>query len=195
MHLPQPSPALVLACLALLLAAGGVSLAAVKTTGTAENIVDPVNAAQIAKVDPSGHLLVGDGAGPLTVDGTVSARPQAPSSSWRASEDFHNSNVFLVGPTASPIQITSISASLGASSDSADIRLIGWHVDKTATSCATSGFDGTFWHIPFFTGAAPLVVTFPTPLEYRPPNGTKGCLQLEGIGNAGTFNASGFLGG
>src|SRR2546423_1356342 len=84
MRLPRPSPALVIACIALLLAAGGASYAAVKATGSAVNVVDPTNAAQIAKVDASGKLLVGDGAGPLSVDGTVSARPWVPSSPFRA---------------------------------------------------------------------------------------------------------------
>jgi len=73
-----PSPALVIACLALLLAAGGVSYATVKATGSAVNVVDPVTAANAARVDSAGKLEVGDGAGNLTVDGTVVGREAAP---------------------------------------------------------------------------------------------------------------------
>lgn len=61
----------VVACLALLLAAGGTAYGTVQATGSAVNVVDPTHAAQIAKVDASGRLLVGDGAGNLTIDGTV----------------------------------------------------------------------------------------------------------------------------
>jgi hypothetical protein len=76
-----PSPALVIASLALLLAAGGVSYATVKATGTAANIVDPTTASNIAKVDGSGHLFVSDGSGPMTVDGTVNVQA-APTSNY-----------------------------------------------------------------------------------------------------------------
>ena len=37
---------------------------------------------------PTGKLAVGDGAGPLSVDGTVTARPAAPASPWRVSIDI-----------------------------------------------------------------------------------------------------------
>src|SRR5947209_6026786 len=107
MRLPRPSPALVVACLALLLALGGASSAAVRATGTAENIVDPVNPAQIAKVDATGKLLVGDGAGGLTVDGAV--RPLAPTSSFSKSAAMPGSAVSTVqiaGPTSLPIDVT-----------------------------------------------------------------------------------------
>jgi hypothetical protein len=63
----------------LLLAAGGVSYATVKATGSAANIVDPITASNIAKVDPGGHLYVGDGVGPLTVDGTLNVQAAPPS--------------------------------------------------------------------------------------------------------------------
>jgi hypothetical protein len=41
------------------------------TTGSAVNVTDPTNSAYIAGVDSTHHLLVGDGSGALTVDGTV----------------------------------------------------------------------------------------------------------------------------
>lgn len=54
----RPSPALVIAVLALLLAAGGGAFAAVRSTGNAVNIVDGTTAANIAKVSSSGSLQV-----------------------------------------------------------------------------------------------------------------------------------------
>ncbi len=47
----RPSPAFVVACVALLLAAGGTSVAAVRATAGAVNVVDPVIPSQIARVD------------------------------------------------------------------------------------------------------------------------------------------------
>src|SRR4051794_12560538 len=76
-HIRRPSPALVLAFIALLIALGGTALAA---TGQLVNITDPVNAANKAKVDATGRLNVGDGTGPMTVDGTVTSQQAAPAS-------------------------------------------------------------------------------------------------------------------
>jgi hypothetical protein len=77
MRFSLPSPALVVACVALLVAAGGVSYAA---TGSSVNIVDPVTATSKARVSSAGKLYVTDGAGLMSVDGTVSGRPAAPAS-------------------------------------------------------------------------------------------------------------------
>jgi hypothetical protein len=70
----RPTPAGVLAFLALMIALGGTALAA---TGQLVNITDPTTAANKAKVDATGHLVVGDGTSALTVDGTVVARDSA----------------------------------------------------------------------------------------------------------------------
>src|SRR6266511_3026432 len=104
MRLRPPSPALVIACLALLLAAGGTSVAAITATGSAVNIVDPVTAANKAKVDGTGKLQVG---------GTVSSRPLAPPSPWSGTGDASpGGKTLLAGPTTSPINVTSLSVSL-----------------------------------------------------------------------------------
>jgi hypothetical protein len=67
MQLRRPSPALVVACLALLLAAGGGAYAGVRTTGNPVNIVDPVNGSA-ARVSSNGLLkitgIVATNAGP-----------------------------------------------------------------------------------------------------------------------------------
>jgi hypothetical protein len=71
--LRRPSPALVIAFVALLVALGGTAYAA----STIVNIADPTTPSRIAKVDAAGKLTVGDGSGGLTVDGTVTANAQA----------------------------------------------------------------------------------------------------------------------
>src|SRR3954452_21215867 len=64
----RPSPASVLAFIALMVALGGTALAA---TGQIVNIGDGTTAGRLAKVDSSGKLLVGDGSTNLTIDGKV----------------------------------------------------------------------------------------------------------------------------
>ena len=54
----RPSPALVIACFALLFALGGGAYAAIRSTGSAVNIVDGTTAANIAKVTSGGSLQV-----------------------------------------------------------------------------------------------------------------------------------------
>jgi hypothetical protein len=76
-NLWRPSPALVLAFVALLVAMGGTAYAATSIV----NLADPTTPANKAKVDATGHLYVGDGAGRLSVDGTVTAQP-APASAF-----------------------------------------------------------------------------------------------------------------
>lgn len=66
----QLTTMVVAACIAVVAAPVG----AMAATGSLINIADPANAAQVAHVDASGHLYVGDGSGALTVDGTVSAK-------------------------------------------------------------------------------------------------------------------------
>ena len=190
MRFRPPSPALVISCLALLLALGGTSFAAVSATGNAVNIVDPVTAANKAKVDTSGKLQV-------AVNGTAGARPVAPATPWSAFRAYSPSDtIALVGPKASPINVTSLSFSL-SSSAAADattsVQLLAYHVPSAATTCASATFDTVLWVIPRLT-SAPFAVSFPTPLQLVPPAGTKGCLVLFNFGaNAVDVNASGFV--
>jgi hypothetical protein len=117
-RLHLPSPAACLAFLALTVALGGTALAA---TGQLVNIADPTTASQVAKVDATGKLNVGDGSGALTVDGTVTNREAAASNFLRFFRSVSNGsgcvtlyappsgsaaiikavqlNVFQVGPT------------------------------------------------------------------------------------------------
>jgi hypothetical protein len=76
MRFAKPSPAMVVAIIAFVVATAGTAFAA---SGQLVNIVDPGNAAQAARVDSTGKLSVGDGSGPVSVDGTTTSR-EAPAS-------------------------------------------------------------------------------------------------------------------
>src|SRR6188508_698534 len=64
---------------------------ALATVGSTTNISDHSASAYFAKVSSDGKLAVGDGAGPLSVDGTVSDRPAAPASPWSAATNINGS--------------------------------------------------------------------------------------------------------
>ena len=68
MRIKRPGTGTILGGVALFVALSGTAVAAAPTM---VNIADPTVPTQIAKVDPTGHLKVGDGSGPLTVDGSV----------------------------------------------------------------------------------------------------------------------------
>jgi hypothetical protein len=190
MRIRPPSPALVISCLALLLALGGTSFAAVNATGSAVNIVDPVTAGNAAKVDATGKLQV-------NVNGTAGARPTAPSTPWSATALVPlGTPVLLVGPRTSPINVTSLSASLldsAAATDVAQVQLYAFHVPGSATTCNNAAIDTRMWYIPRLTASAPFAVSFPTPVQLVPPAGTRGCLYALTSGNSAYVNASGFV--
>lgn len=75
MRFSRPSTGTILGAIALFIALGGTALAA---TATVVNIADPTTPAHVAHVDASGRLEVGDGSGPLTVDGTVTTQQATP---------------------------------------------------------------------------------------------------------------------
>ncbi len=177
-----PSPALVISCVALLLALGGTSYAAIKATGSAVNIVDPARAGNKAKVDRTGKLQVNI----------------APSTPWSADRSIAaGAYVPLVGPKSVPINLTSLSVSLtgsAAATDSTGIVLQAWKVPAAATHCALTTYRGELWYIPRITAAAPFAVSFPTPLQLVPAAGTKVCLYARSLDRDVQLNASGFVG-
>ena len=174
---------------------------ALANVGQVVNISDHSTSAFFAKVDSTGKLAVGDGAGPLSVDGTVTGRSAAPASPWysRALNIANTSGVFLAGPSASPINVTSLSISTDLSTgDGTHAYLFAYHVPSSATGCTLDTFDGTIWEIrDLGDGTTPLSFTFPTPLQYKPPANTKGCLLGASDSSIVTtsMNAVGFYGG
>jgi len=174
---------------------------ALATVGQTVNISDHSASAFFAKVDSTGKLAVGDGAGPLSVDGTVTDRPAAPAAPWRASQDIGSSGgAYIAGPSASPIDVTSLSLSTTSTSGSGIAVLVyALHVSSSATSCddGTGTNDGVIWRL-WGVGnqVTPVSFSFPTPLQFKPPANTKACLlATAGTSEIVTMNAVGFYGG
>jgi hypothetical protein len=170
---------------------------ALATVGQTVNISDHSSSAYFAKVDSAGKLAVGDGSGPLSVDGTVASRPVAPASPWSASEDIEFGITLLSGPSAVPIDVTSLSISTDASSGSnLNVFLYARTVPSSATSCTSTTDAGTLWHIrDLGDGATPFSFSFPTALQFKPPANTKACLfGYAATNSVTTMNAVGFYG-
>ena len=174
---------------------------ALATVGQVVNISDHSGSTFFAKVSSDGKLAVGDGAGPLSVDGTVSDRPAAPASPWRAMKEIQGINfgVPIAGPSAAPINVTSLSISTEATTGSGvTATLYGVHVPSSATDCSSFTPDVGIWHIrDLGDGSTPLSFTFPTALQWKAPANTKGCIfAVASSGAAPTWmNAVGFYGG
>jgi hypothetical protein len=172
---------------------------ALATVGQTVNISDNTASASFAKVSSDGKLAVGDGAGPLSVDGTMATRPAAPASPWRATAQIQGSGALLAGPSSLPINVTSISLSTDAATGSgALVVLQAFHVPNSATDCGAALFDSTAWlSRDLGDGVTPLSFSFPTPLQLKPPANTKACLFADAptLDDATTINAVGFYGG
>jgi hypothetical protein len=173
---------------------------ALATVGSVTNISDRSSSAFFAKVSSDGKLAVGDGAGPLDVGGTVTARPAAPAMPWVKTNAFYQqSAAFIAGPSSLPINLTSLTISTTATSGSGvSVFLSGAYVPNSATTCEDAVLHTTLWHLrDMGPGATPLAFTFPTPLQYKAPTNMKACLRVSG----GTgfdltqANAVGFYGG
>jgi hypothetical protein len=69
-----------------------------------------------AKVDTTGKLAVGDGSGPLTVDGTVGSRQSLPAKPIViVTTDIGNAFTKIYGPVAAPFGISSLTVTNGCS--------------------------------------------------------------------------------
>jgi hypothetical protein len=170
---------------------------ALANVGQVVNISDHSASAYFAKVDSTGKLAVGDGSGPLSVDGTVAGRPAAPVLPWRASKDIQSGGTWIAGPSSSPINVTSLSISTDGSGNSVYVYLNAYHVPSSATGCSFTNFDDTIWFIrDIGDGVTPVSFSFPTPLQWKPPANTKACLRAEASAAISTtMNAVGFYGG
>jgi hypothetical protein len=174
---------------------------ALATVGSTTNISDHSASAYFAKVSSDGKLAVGDGAGPLSVDGTVTDRPAAPASPWHALVDGKATlgAQLLAGPSASPINVTSLTLSRKVSGSGVLAVLDPAFVPSSATSCTGATFESdVFWTLlDMGAGTTPLSFTFPTPLQYKPPANTKACLfaGTNDSANNTYISAVGFYGG
>jgi hypothetical protein len=153
MHFARPTNGTILGAVALFVALGGTALAA---TGTIVHIADPVHPARVAHVDGAGKLLIGDGAGNMTVDGTVTAQSAPPSAFWRASGTASSSCSQIGAPPAGKavilrsITINVYSAPAGTFSGNTFITVFNnssctgtpiWDVTPTQLGVTTMQFD------------------------------------------------------
>jgi hypothetical protein len=172
---------------------------ALATAGQIVNISDRSGSTYFAKVSSDGKLAMGDGAGPLSVDGTVAGRPAAPVSPWRAAQDIQGAPKLIAGPSLSPINVTSLTISTGApTGQGIAVLLYAYHVPATVDFCNIETFDVIPWKITDVgDGTTPVSFSFPTPLQVRPPTNTKGCLYASAQGTSAqvAMNAVGFYGG
>ncbi len=169
----------------------------------------------VAKVDRSGRLAVGDGSGPLTVDGrvrvsslppvsgTVTARPSRAARPWM---NVNGTSLSGSGPTAllysgtvsSPLNLTTFSASAnGAGPVTISAQV---YVGSPPGDCTNLAGFGAAERFTIFVPANNTVVeTFPSPMtwtQYGQPDDTF-CVKLTGSGSSGwlvSILANGFLG-
>jgi len=166
---------------------------ALATVGQVVNISDHSASANFAKVTAAGELRTN-----AVVSGKVATA--APPSPWRASvvvSGTPDPGVLIAGPSASPINVTSLTASTAAPSGfGPQVGLVARHVPASATNCNGAAFDATVWHSLNAGGpTTPLSVSFPTPLQYKPPANTKACLFALATSSYTTeVSASGFYG-
>jgi hypothetical protein len=172
---------------------------ALANVGQVVNISDHSANAYFAKVDSAGKLAVGDGAGPLSVDGTVTDRPAAPGSPWGVSIDIQGNLVLIAGPSAVPINVTSLSISTDEPSGSnLYVNLQGYSVPSSNSICGFHINGGFLWEIrDAGDGVTPLSFTFPTPLQFKPAANMKACVFAisDYPVEATIMNAVGFYGG
>jgi hypothetical protein len=191
MRVPRPSPALVVAFLALLFALGGVAFAA---TGSPVTIVDPSDARLAAKVD-KGKLLVGDGGVPLTVNGRMTVNATTPPGAFFYSTPVNvgGEKLLLDQPTTGAINITAIQVASMSHTSGAAVLLRGW---STTSDCAGAReSQTTAYTATTFSGHPHHDVTFTSPLALRPRAGMKQCASVTipaGWPGPAWVNVSGF---
>ena len=160
-------------------------------------VEDPVTGVK-AKVANNGAVKVGDAKGPLTVDGTVAEVPVPPASVWSVSTVVGDTFITTVaGPSASGIELTSLSVASSAPATGFARLTLWWQVlPAEATECSNAT-DGRNYEILIKDGA-PFAVAFPTPLQLRPPAGQQICLVAMNYYPSGSYtlqlNASGYYG-
>jgi hypothetical protein len=169
-----PSPALVVACLALLLGAGGVAYGTVKATGNAVNIVDGTNAAYLAKVSSSGELVT-----------SGNARPLAPTKPFNFAAISFTDGGFTgqFAPTTATLALTGIRV---ANSTGNATNITIYQYMGTGSGCfsatGTSRFLGQ-WMVP---AGQTLVEPLTTPLVLKPATaGQPWCLATYASGSGG----------
>ena len=165
-----------------------------------------------AKVDRSGHTVVGDGSGALTVDGKVqvsggtvgvsgNVRAYAPATTWHFTNTSLATYYDLTPPRADAVNLTSLFVGGDRSTEFVFVTIYAGTVPKSATTCSASiTATEPIWQGEVVGGSAgatnPISITFPAPLTARPASGKKTCLYAYmNRSGSGILNASGYYGG
>jgi hypothetical protein len=162
----RPSPALIVAFLALVVALGGTALAA---TGQLVNIVDPGSPSQKARVDSSGALRVGQASPATAFFGFTQP----------------GSGQTLVGPTKATLAFSRLEVSNPA--DNPTMRISIAQVPGNSTTCVGEQRTVALYAVPAGTTVSD---PFPTPAVLKPAaSGQVWCLKanFEFQGNPSSF--------
>jgi hypothetical protein len=181
-------------CIAIVLTPVSVMAA----TGQLVNITDPVKKSSSARVD-GGKLRVGDGSGPMTVDGTVAAPMSLPNRPFHArsgvNADFQT-GVAVQRRGRNRLAITSVIATSSINADAGTrtrVQLRSFVINSPTWDCNVSSgvlpegsVEGI--NITLMVGINDTVnVTFPSPLVLFGPSkaGTTSCLWVTDTGIGG----------
>lgn len=153
-----------------------------------------------------GKLLIGDGKGALTVDGSVKAQVRPPARPWNAvnfvtvSTGASRAELFsALVPTK--LNLTSFTVAATGSSGSVQLSVQVYVSDSGAGDCVTLQ-GGSFGAAERFLVEVPVgqtvTIPYPTPLVYTAygSTGDKYCVDVEGSGPSGYaayIAASGYL--
>jgi hypothetical protein len=169
-------------------------------TSTGRLATAPCDGNSCAAVDGAalrvgGTVAVTDGGDSVTVDGTL--RPGAPAAPWTSSFTYDGSTGLqrpLAGPSATPIELSSLSVGVNRADVGLDVLVFGAVVPGSATTCTPLSQQHQVWDL--FIPAGQLVTSpFPSPIEVSAPTGSKVCLMISvgsGLGLA-HINANGFF--
>jgi hypothetical protein len=136
-----------------------------------------------AKVDATGKLAVGDGSGPLTVDGTISANPSLPARPIViTATDLGTAPTTIYGPQSKPFGITSLTLTV--------VPTCGTQL-FTLRSVTSTGGKYDLMDTLLDAGKS-VQYLFPTPLVTTPPAGgsasltaftaNDSCVIVSGVG-------------
>lgn len=148
----------------------------------------------VGPVDGDGNVKVHE-QGTASVEGTVAARSAPPTSPWRSvsGPGVHEGIVTVIGPSDSPINLTSLTVSGFPGTDEGQVTLSELFVAEDATDCSIGSGGSAIWSTDRLS--APMSAAFPTPIQVSPRPGTKACIRASAnTGFAAIVAASGFFG-
>jgi hypothetical protein len=139
-------------------------------------IEDPVSGVK-ARVDATNRLKVSD-------------RPAPPATPFQFNNDIGGTLVFVLGPVASSINLTSLSIGVDGAQPT-NLQLRAFYVPSGNTTCSNTVSSAPLWHSRNITGT--IAIAFPTPLQAPQMPGLATCLGVVPSGPSAIANGSGYL--